>query len=557
MIWKLPLFVKIYFGFCFFYLLWFWTHAFQFSDQGVMSGHENIWADGAAHLTMISGFGYQSLFPSQSPFLAGYPYSYPFVINWLSGLLVRFGLSIFVSFALVSFVVNLSSLVALFFLANKVLKSKKVAVFASIIYLSNGGIGFFYYLQNVWHSNDKLESLINPFRYVTHIPEWHLHYINLVHSMFMTQRSFSLGLFSGLIILILVIELIEKKWLTNFKLLTLILLIGILPIIHTHTFLSLFFLISVLIGINLLPFLWQQRTKKLGKKLFFQLILITIFSGGLSITMTKLFLSDNVSSSFIRFLPGWYAAEDGVNWFYFWWLNWGITPLVWLVATFKLIKEKNEQILLSFSLGGLLIFMLVNLVIWQPNIFDNTKLLAWSSLTSSLSIAWLLGQNWQKNQLKKIAVVLIFFLIICSGLIEIYRVARIDLHSHLMYSTEELALVKWTINNTDSSSTWLTSDQHNHWLNSLSGRKHLMAYRGWLWTHGYDYKAVEADMSVMFAQPQSASDLFDKYQIKYIVIGPHEKREWQIDPRELNKIAKLIKQTENYQIFQLITTSDQ
>lgn len=549
---KIPPQTIIFFIIAICYLFYFWINAFQLRADGIYAGHENVWADGAAHLTMISGFAYRTLSPTDSPFVINTPYSYPFVVNWLSAIFAKAGVDIFSSFSIVSFWINVASICLLYIFCYRVLKTHSKATLASTLYLTNGGLGFTYYLNDIWHSPDKIHSIINPFRYVTHMPEFHFHYINIVHSMFMTQRSFSLGLLVGLGILLLFEDLIKNWHLSGKKIFTLIALISLLPIIHMHTYLSLGIMLLVWsLWYTAKPEFIKNLSTEKAKKFQLQLVTILTMGGFLSLFLISIFFGHNISGHFIHWQVGWYANDEHLNWFYFWWLNWGITLPMWIISCLYLFKKRTKSHLLGYSLAGLMLFTLVNLIVWQPNIFDNTKLLAWASLMSSLTIANFLLDMWQRNWLVKTAVALLFVFITFSGFLDVYRVIKFDLHTNRMYSNEELELANWAKENTPTDSIWLTGDQHNHWLISLTGRKHLLAYRGWLWTHGYDYSQIETDMQQMFTEPQTHQNLFQNYHIQYIVIGPQEIGEWHANQFSLDQLGIIVYETPHYQVLML------
>jgi uncharacterized membrane protein len=51
-----------------------------------------------------------------------------------------------------------------------------------------------------------------------------------------------------------------------------------------------------------------------------------------------------------------------------------------------------------------------------------------------------------------------------------------------------------------------------------------MAYRGWLWSQGYDYAAAERDVARMLETADTA--LLDRYGVDYAVLGPDERQRW-------------------------------
>jgi uncharacterized membrane protein len=70
----------------------------------------------------------------------------------------------------------------------------------------------------------------------------------------------------------------------------------------------------------------------------------------------------------------------------------------------------------------------------------------------------------------------------------------------------------------------LTTDQHNHVVPMLTGRAVVMGYRGWLWTHGIDYHRLERDVARMFVPDVDAPQLFARYGVTHVYVGPGERR---------------------------------
>jgi hypothetical protein len=75
------------------------------------------------------------------------------------------------------------------------------------------------------------------------------------------------------------------------------------------------------------------------------------------------------------------------------------------------------------------------------------------------------------------------------------------------------------------------ADEHNNPIPTLSGRRILVGYPGWLWTYGLgDFEQKGADQRLILQGAQSTPDLVDKYGIGYVLIGPQELA----DPRNAN-----------------------
>jgi hypothetical protein len=544
----------------------FWIGVVGLDELGNLRiNSDSMWADWAAHLTMVNRMALgDKLILDQSPFVIGYPFSYPFVANLISALLIKTGLSVIISMTLTSFAYCVFGTVLLYIFLKKIYNSAATAIVGTIIFYLGGGFGFtllpddFTVDQGIWNFLTHL-----PHKY-THQPELSLHLLNVIEGAFAPQRAFTLGFPVTLIILIFLLTNIRRLKLMPIKSLFLSamglgVVIGLMPLIHTHSFLALFFILAAWsIGSF---FLFSDHTRK-KLVLFWGLLLATSLL--ISIPIYYSFFAQNIHQEFIHWQPGWYASEDHISWLYFWWWNWGLTPILAILAGIKLIKEsikkhhdKNYEKLVIFA-PFIIIFVLINLIKFQPNIWDNTKLWIWSSVGISSLAAHYLVATW-KNSYKKspvikhsirIGLIIIFFISITSGLLDAFRAVNFKLHSYVMYSAEELSLAEWVKKDTPIDSIWLTSDKHNHWLDNLSGRQALLGYRGWLWTHGYKSAQVEKDIHQMFSRPQSNQHLFKQYDIDYVVIGPHAKKEWQAQTQNFSHL-NLIKSSNNYQVYEL------
>jgi len=414
-------------------------------------------------------------------------------------------------------------------------------------------MGFIYFIKDIFESKSPLLTIINPPQQYTNIEHFLYRWISVIDSMIIPQRAFSLGFPLTLISLALCWSFFVKpksgKKNKITRLIFPIICLGLMPLIHTHSFLAAFIILATWTIGNI----W---TKSFSKQSFKKWLPLLIGVSIIALPLIKLFLLSQLSDQFIKWFPGWYAHDyPDENWLLFWIKNWGFVPLLAILGLFDLTKDKkNKKISLITFTPFFIIFIALNLFLFQPFIWDNTKLVAWASVGFSGLAAHFLISMWRKKRAHPIFVrlfiVVIFSISILSGSIDAYRIIRFKLHSHIMYSQEEILLTKWVKNNTSPKSIWLTGDNHNHWLFNLTGRQALMTYRGWLWTHGYDYHDVEKDITKMFENPTQSQDLFEKHEVDYVVIGPNEKRVWHANENEFSQFL-LIKSSPNYKIYSL------
>ena len=542
---------------------------------------------------MGSALAYRPNVFASGPFIIGSKFSYPFFANLLSAILIKLHLPFFSAFILPSLFFSLLLIFALFYFYKTIFQSDKIAILASNFFLLNGGIGFFYFFKDLFQSDQPFDFFLHLSQQYTRIDVLNIKYINVIDSMIFPQRAFNHGCPITLIALAIIYPIfvkIDKPNPKKIKLLILsAILIGLLPIIHTHSFLaSIIILVCwsfylILQPIKLGKKNWikkllhkneptpQLELKKIPQH-FYPILTVGLISLIISMPILYLFFFNHVESNFFQFYPGWLAKEYQLNWFVFWWRNWTIVPLTALISWIMMIKKNKDQLkkFVTF-LPFFLLFILANLVLFQPFPWDNTKVLVFSSLGFSGLNAWLMNYLIDKNtstgipgkkenvipnviqnliNVKKLATISLIIIFTASGTIDAYYQLLKPSHQYVMYSAEDVELAEWVKNNTSPASIWLTGDKHNHWLFNLTGRQAIMTYPGWLWTHGYDYVQTYQDVRMMYQNPDTAQQLFANYNPDYIIIGEQEIKDLKVDKEWFDENLKVVKQSTNYKIYQ-------
>jgi hypothetical protein len=197
------------------------------------------------------------------------------------------------------------------------------------------------------------------------------------------------------------------------------------------------------------------------------------------------------------------------------WLFWlkNLSPH-WLV--FALAYGMAKPKLKTFYLAFVGLFVVGNLLVFQPYDWDNIKLLVWWFLPSCVLAGFFLEQLWLRHSWRGASVALLLFVLMtATGAASVYR----ELHlSWLMFSREDLELADFVRGSTGKDALFLTSDKHNNPVACLGGRRILMGYRGWLWSHGVDYRVREQDVMTIYSGSERARDLLTRYSIDYVLI---------------------------------------
>jgi hypothetical protein len=152
---------------------------------------------------------------------------------------------------------------------------------------------------------------------------------------------------------------------------------------------------------------------------------------------------------------------------------------------------------------------------------------------------------WWKNRWLTAALCLVCWL---SGGIEAARLIHPQAETHRLYTKQEIELADWVRANTEPNSVWLTGTHHNNWLFNLTGRQVLMAYEGWLWSHGYEYAGVKKDLESLLKDPNQ-ENLLNKYDVGYAAIGPLEVEDSGADFKKFEKNFTPILETVDVKLF--------
>ncbi|MBT4521982.1 MAG: hypothetical protein HOC23_18440 [Halieaceae bacterium] len=502
------------------YFVLFWPQLFYLSEAGdLIAGWRIIWADWALHLTQAHAFAFQPFIHvlDNNPIFAGSNIAYPFVTNWLSGMLISAGTALDTAFVTPSIAFSLALLFSLFIFGRVLTHSGWVAVLGISLFFLSGGLEFYYYLGDL-AVEFSWEKVLYPPHHYTFLEEHGFYWKSIILSSLIPQRALLLGMPC----MLLSLTYITARYQTGFTgtsyrtLFTVGLATGFLAIIHTHSLLVLFLICCCLFISDLKNYrFWLS------------------FAFGVSCTALPwlpFLLGDN-TSGFMQFHPGWYGASEGdspfIDWLWFWFKNWGLFfPLCLITLVLLFIRGgqflgfgsgsdgKQQPLFLAFSL----LFVLANVFQFQPYLWDNTKILLWAHLGLSFLVAQLVARIFNKGYPAKVIASTMVMLMVFSGLIDLVKSLHVERESHTMVSSGQIELARQLRDLSDPTDIILTPDYHLHFITTISGRGVLMGYRGWLWSYNIDYAERERDIKAIYSGATNTNALLQKYAIEYIVV---------------------------------------
>jgi hypothetical protein len=510
------------------------THMLAQKADGLYSGG-STWGDLAWHLSMISNFAQRgSTAVRENPIFPGSRLSYPFVPDLISALLVRRGINLQASLILPSLLSILGFIVALYLLARSVGASALGSVSSVFLVLFNGSIVGMFYLWSDYHNavNGPLLTTVLRNDY-SHLPEYNLRFSNFVCDLLLPQRAADCGFCIGTV----VITLLWVYWKSSNRksLFYAGVLLSCLPLIHFHTFVAIAIIAGLLILIQLLVEGndWSD-TLRAWSLFSFPMIIIAL--------PQVLWILPGGAGHFLRPALGWMKGSDSVWWF---WLK-NMSPHIFVFALgFWFAKPKVKTFYLAFV--GL--FVLSNLVIFQPHDYDNLKLMFWWFLMSCILTGLIVDVFIRRSHLLGLLLSLILVATMtATGSVAVWR----ELHlSWRMFSSEDIALAQFVKDHTSEDAIFLTSDKHNNPVSCLAGRRIVMGYRGWLWTHGLDYRVREHDVIEIFRGSKQAINLLGQYRVDYVLIEQDKIKEFREDPEFFQSHFPVVYRSPNFTVLQI------
>lgn len=513
------------------YFYTYWANAYVYRDGYIVAKSLGVWADGAAHLTYVSSLAYQQGFPQHLPVYFGKPFIYPFLSDGLAALFVRLGTNLFTAYSLVGLILSLVTIFTLYRTYRFIFKSEAVATLAINLFFLSGGFGFIYFFIDLYHQGWDLLS--NMPKEYTLLHDQGIYWLNIITGELIPQRAMLLGIPIGLLTLTTAHRLLtQPKSVSKLGLLSSGILLGLMPIIHPH---SLIALTPALIWLGLISL---YRHRQLTPWLFFTLPALIL---GLPLIFGHI-LPESTNS--ITWHPGWLAKSNQLNFFGFWFKNWGVFPLLAVFGLPHLTRDQKHLVS-----PFIFLFILANLFLFQAYDWDNSKLFTWVYLILSPVVATFLVNSWGRSYFKNIVLTTLVFTMTFSGVIDITRQLRP--HTDInMYSQEELDLVHTVRTHTPADSIFLTSDLHTHPIPTLTGRQIIMGYRGWLWSYGIDYSQREQDVAVIYQGGDQALNLINQYGIDYVVISTTERERFSANSDFFNTNFDIFLKTPTYTIYQ-------
>ena len=94
-----------------------------------------------------------------------------------------------------------------------------------------------------------------------------------------------------------------------------------------------------------------------------------------------------------------------------------------------------------------------------------------------------------------------------------------------LWTPADFEVAAWVRENTHPESVFLTAGgqvAHNHPVPALAGRRILLGYEGWLWSHGFNWSEMQEVKRAEIKMFSGELSLLSKYGVDYVCVGPYE-----------------------------------
>ncbi len=565
------------------------------ASDGSLHVGQCTYGDLCMHLGFITSISVQKTFPPMYSILPDTRLGYPFLCDSVSSTFYTLGADLRFAATLPSVYALISVVLGVWFLFEDWFKSKSAAALGTYLFFICGGFGFWYFFDNAktlsnlatpdawanWfketlgvsasvtnvHPVDMEKMLMEGwYKTPTNFVDNGLRWVNTIADMLLPQRATLFGwslLFPALMLLRRAAIDKEKRLFIPLGIVA-----GAMPLVHTHSFFALGLLSTVLlvsVAVMQLVKKADADEKKEGRKTVLFFLLYGLIAVALAAPQLFGFtFRQSSAGGFLKWHFNWCNESDSWLWFYV--KNMGFIFLLMFPAFIAAKKETK-----IFYGGTFLIWALSEFVVFQPNTYDNNKLLfVWFALTCGI-VADFIVSVWRRLReptareaeqgmkraplMKRIGCGAVFVMLtgsmMISGVMTLAReyvsadhigikdgrIQNIE-SGYQSVSPDLVRAADWITENTANDATFLTATNHNNAVAMLTGRNIVCGAPTFLYFHGVNYQERYARVKQMYENPSQFFERYAKeYGVDYVLVSPWERSNYSVDMSYFDKLS--------------------
>ena len=496
------------------YLLY--THVLCYDPRsGAYYTGQSGYGDIAMHLAFIKSIAVAGEMPPHYSLLAGQElFGYPFLCESVSSVFLLLGAGLKFAYILPEIPALAGVFGGVWLLARQALGRAGKANLAFVLFVLGGGFGFAYFLG----SGAQFASIFTgyyttPTNYVQENIRW----VNCIADLLVPQRATLMGWALAMPCLYLLhrfaFEGETQLWLP------LGLLAGCLPLMQTHSLLALVLMSAVYLLRPLAEALRSRALRGLLPWLGYAaaagiLCLPQLFG--------VIFRQTGVGHGFLQPVFNWVNNGTGENYFWFYIKNLGLVYLLAVPAYFSARRPLRR-----LYWGGLAVLAVSEFVVFQPNYYDNIKLLFFWFLLACVLVAGALWDWLARLKSPRLRAALLAVCLLLGTLSSVLTLGREIVSRYQVFSADAMALAEYVDENAAPDALFLTGQQHLNPVASLAGRDILCGSTLYVYFHGMDYGRQAAAVREMYETPGEA--LLAQWGVDYVLFSSCERNDYDAD----------------------------
>ena len=495
-----------------FFALWVflvWSHTLQNVNGALYTG-QCTYGDMSMHLGFITSLSVQQTFPPFYSILPGVPIAYPFLCDSVSSSMYVLGSSLNWSYTLPMLFAFLQFACGFWMLSREICRSEKGPILAFLLFFLNGGLGMIYFFKDY-----SMHDLFTGFyKTPTNLVDKQMRWVNVIADMLLPQRATLFGwavLAAALWLLYRAVYCADDKcWLCAG------ILGGLLPMIHTHSF----FALGLVAGSWMAVSAFRDR---FSKDWFSGWLHFGLTAVALAIPQLLIWTFRSVSGNehFLRVNFDW-VNGGRENWFWFWFRNVGPVFIITPIALILGDKQRRQV----FS-GAVTIFVISELLVFQPNVYDNNKLLYVAYIFAccvSADAVLIWAEKIRSAGSRRIMAAVFLILSLNAGFFTLLRevLSGVPRYGYELFSADEVSAAEYISENAPADAVFLTDDNHDNAVAVLTGRNIICGSSSYLYFHGVDYLDQQRTADRMLTDANVFEQYKDELNVDFVYMGYYE-----------------------------------
>lgn len=578
-------------------------HGFRYQDGEIWSS-QCTYGDMSMHLGFITSIAEQGTFPPMYSILPGEKLSYPFLSDSISSSLYLLGAPLQLAYFLPMLFAAAQVFFGAWIFLYRWLRDTVKTALSMVLFFLNGGFGFAYFLTGLQNGIGNFTRIFTEFYETpTNLVGENIRWVNVIVDMLLPQRATLFGWAVLFPLLYVLYRAVYERCRAYF--IPAGVFAGAMVMIHTHSFLALglicgvwlFFALcrrvfpkeegkllrtakrvaAVLLAVCVLAQLVVPNVFARDSAVFLVLVLLAAaaflavlavllvmavrrgFGAGLLRTwgvflgivlllavpqlLTWTFTQTD-SESFVRGWYNWGNLQDGYLWFYL--VNLGVFGVFVLPALFTADRRN-----FTVASPAVILWFVCEFVVFQPNTYDNNKLLYVAYFLLCPVVAGYLVELYRRLRGLPARRVLAGVCLVCCTVSACLTIVRESVAGYCLYGSGQLAVAEYVYENTEPEDTILTDMRHNNEIAALTGRNIVCGSASYVYFHGLDYSQREKDMEKMFQNPRENLLLFKQYSVDYVMVSAFEINNFSANETELAALFTCVYDEDGVRLYKV------